>query len=159
MNSKQWEQAVAAAWRAIQKTHPELAEMTLASAQQQTVPCADTDTDTTVSSAAVQTAIRQAASIETPLDDETTAHLVGEIAMVALLHLAAHALAAQRGVQETINRGLYHSRSFVLLASEVGLDADMDVDHGGRGYHHTTLADNTCGRYAKAIEALAAADL
>lgn len=145
MSSEQWEQAVAAAWRAIQERHPELAEMSLASARQ-------------------QTAIEQTASIETPLDNETTAHLVGEVVMTALLHLAAHALATQRGLKETINlkdinRGPYHNRHFVLLAGEVGLDADADVDQGGRGFHHTTLAGNTSGRYAKAIEALADADL
>jgi len=149
-----WEQALAAAWQAIQRAHPELAKLDLNAARQATPACPDTDT--APAGAAVRTAIEQAASIE-DLDEATTAGLTGQVALIGLLHLAAHALAVQRGRQDTSNRGYYHNRAFVALAAEVGLDADDDGRPGGRGWHHTSFGARTSLRYEPEIEALAAA--
>ncbi len=152
----QWERAVAAAWHAIQQAHPELAELDLATARQETVPCADTDT--APAGAAVRTAIEQAREIE-DLDYPTATRLVGQVALTALLHLAAHALAGQRGRKETSNRGYYHNQEFVRLAEEVGLDAFDDGHRGGRGWHHTNLGAGAAryGDDGGAIDVLTAA--
>jgi hypothetical protein len=47
-----------------------------------------------------------------------------------LLHEAAHALAAARGIHDTSRQGRYHNRQFKLLADELGLNAEHDPKIG-----------------------------
>jgi hypothetical protein len=62
-----------------------------------------------------------------------------------LLHEAAHALAAARGVKETSRQHRYHNREFKALAEELGLA----VDHDQRiGWSLTSVPDQTAKIYA-----------
>jgi hypothetical protein len=124
----QWEQAVAAAWHAIQAQHPDLTGVPLTS--RGAGPAGDD---------------------YVPMDDDLPA---GMVTLTALLHQAAHGLAAVRDVRETSNRGYYHNRAFATLAEEVGLDV---ADAGGRGWQRTTLAHGTAERYAEQVAQLTAA--
>lgn len=71
-----------------------------------------------------------------------------------LLHEAAHALAAARGVRDTSRGGRYHSRVFRQLAIEVGLEVDQD---GARGWSATRIGPAATLRYRPVVEALTAA--
>jgi hypothetical protein len=62
-----------------------------------------------------------------------------------LLHEAAHALAAARGIQDTSRQHRYHNRQFKALAEELGLT----VGHDQRiGWSLTSVADPTAEIYA-----------
>ena len=43
-----------------------------------------------------------------------------------LLHEAAHALAAARGITDTSRQGRYHNKKYAALAAELGLDVAED---------------------------------
>ena len=62
-----------------------------------------------------------------------------------LLHEAAHALAAARGIKDTSRQHRYHNRQFKILAEELGLA----VDHDRRiGWSLTSVPDPTAEIYA-----------
>jgi curved DNA-binding protein CbpA len=62
-----------------------------------------------------------------------------------LLHEAAHALAAARGIQDTSRQGRYHNKKFKAHAEELGIN----VEHDPRlGWSITTLPHGTAMRYA-----------
>jgi DnaJ domain len=68
-----------------------------------------------------------------------------------LLHEAAHALAAARGVQDTSRQGRYHNQKYKTCAEELGIT----VQHDTRiGWSITTVPEATARRYAVQIAAL-----
>jgi hypothetical protein len=72
--------------------------------------------------------------------------------LATLLHEAAHALAAARGIQDTSRQGRYHNRKYAVLATELGLDvAEIEP----LGWNETTVTDTTAERYARQLDALA----
>jgi curved DNA-binding protein CbpA len=62
-----------------------------------------------------------------------------------LLHEAAHALAAARGIQDTSRQGRYHNRKFKTHAEELGIAVEHD---SGLGWSITTLPTQTATKYA-----------
>jgi DnaJ domain len=61
--------------------------------------------------------------------------------LATLLHEAAHALAAARGITDTSRQGRYHNKKYALLAKELGLDV---TETPGFGWTITTVPDPTC---------------
>jgi len=76
--------------------------------------------------------------------------------LATLLHEAAHALAAARGITDTSRQGRYHNRKFALLAEELGLSVQEDPS-GQFGWTVTTVPDATASRYADGLALLTAA--
>jgi hypothetical protein len=73
-------------------------------------------------------------------------HRAPRAVLGTLLHEAAHALAAARGIKETSRQHRYHNRQFKALAEELGLA----VDHDRRiGWSLTSVPDQTAGIYAR----------
>ncbi len=71
-----------------------------------------------------------------------------------LLHEAAHALAAARGIQDTSRQGRYHNRKFQAQAIEL----DITTDHDPKlGWSVTNVPDSTAQRYGKQLVELDAA--
>ena len=68
-----------------------------------------------------------------------------------LLHEAAHALAAARGIQDTSRQGRYHNTRFAQLAHELGIEVEKNTSIG---WSITTVPDPTAGLYAAQIAAL-----
>ena len=68
-----------------------------------------------------------------------------------LLHEAAHALAAARGITGTSRQGRYHNKKYAVLAAELGLDV---AETPGFGWTITTVPDATASRYATQLAAL-----
>ena len=68
-----------------------------------------------------------------------------------LLHEAAHALAAARGITGTSRQGRYHNKKYAVLAAELGLDV---AETPGFGWTITTVPDETASRYATQLSAL-----
>ena len=68
-----------------------------------------------------------------------------------LLHEAAHALAAARGITGTSRQGRYHNKKYAVLAKELGLDV---AETPGFGWTITTVSDPTAGTYAAQLAAL-----
>lgn len=71
--------------------------------------------------------------------------------MGTLLHEAAHAAAATRGVQDTSRRGQYHNKRFKELGEEFGLELEYDKRIG---WSRTTLPESTRTQFADAIAEL-----
>jgi hypothetical protein len=71
-----------------------------------------------------------------------------------LLHMAAHGLAAARGIGDTSRRGQYHNKKYRGLAEEVGLTFD---DAGTRGWDDTRVRESTGDAYEVEVRQLAAA--
>jgi len=71
--------------------------------------------------------------------------------LATLLHEAAHALAAARGITGTSRQGRYHNKKYALLAAELGLDVAATP---GFGWTITTVPDTTAARYAAQLGAL-----
>jgi hypothetical protein len=71
-----------------------------------------------------------------------------------LLHEAAHALAAARGIKDTSRQGRYHNTKFKTLAEELGLAVES---HPAIGWSLTTITDATTEHYVDQLTALAAA--
>lgn len=68
-----------------------------------------------------------------------------------LLHEAAHALAAERGIKDTSRQGRYHNTRFAQLARELGIE----VEHNSRlGWSLTTVPGHTARDYAAQIRDL-----
>jgi hypothetical protein len=63
-----------------------------------------------------------------------------------LLHEAAHALAAARGIKDTSRQHRYHNRHYKTLAEELGLAVDH---HSTIGWSLTTVLDPTADAYAR----------
>lgn len=68
-----------------------------------------------------------------------------------LLHEAAHAAAAARGVKDTSRQGRYHNAQFKEIGESFGLTLDRDPVIG---WSLTTLGDDTADTYADTIAAL-----
>ena len=68
-----------------------------------------------------------------------------------LLHEAAHALAAARGITGTSRQGRYHNKKYAALAAELGLDV---AETPGFGWTITTVPDATASRYATQLSVL-----
>jgi hypothetical protein len=68
-----------------------------------------------------------------------------------LLHEAAHALAAARGIKDTSRQGRYHNKNFRTLAGELGITTGFD---GVIGWSITTVPGATAHRYADQLAAL-----
>jgi hypothetical protein len=71
--------------------------------------------------------------------------------LATLLHEAAHALAAARGITGTSRQGRYHNKKYALLAEELGLEIAATP---GFGRTITTVPDSTASRYAAQLAAL-----
>jgi hypothetical protein len=71
-----------------------------------------------------------------------------------LLHEAAHALAAARGIKDTSRQGRYHNTRYKALAEELGLTA---ASHPVIGWSLTSVPGPTAEHYAGHLSALAAA--
>jgi hypothetical protein len=69
-----------------------------------------------------------------------------------LLHEAAHALGAARGVGDTSRQGRYHNIWFSYLARELGLEVTKDL---GAGWSNTTVPGHTASAYTAQLAALA----
>jgi hypothetical protein len=74
--------------------------------------------------------------------------------LATLLHEAAHALAAARGITDTSRQGRYHNKHFKTLAGELGLITEHDSTHG---WSAATLTDVTHIAYARQLTGLAQA--
>jgi curved DNA-binding protein CbpA len=71
--------------------------------------------------------------------------------LATMLHEAAHALAAERGIQDTSRQGRYHNRKFKTHAEELGIT----VEHDPRtGWSITTLPGHTAAQYPSHIALL-----
>jgi curved DNA-binding protein CbpA len=68
-----------------------------------------------------------------------------------LLHEAAHALAAARGIQDTSRQGRYHNIRFAQLARQLGIDVTQNPR---TGWSATTVPDHTARAYAAQLRAL-----
>jgi hypothetical protein len=65
-----------------------------------------------------------------------------------LLHEAAHALAAARGIQDTSRQGRYHNKRYKILAEEL----DITTEHDPRlGWSITTVPETTLLSYARQL--------
>ena len=71
--------------------------------------------------------------------------------LATLLHEAAHALAAARGITDTSRQGRYHNKKYAVLARELGLHV---TETPGFGWTITTVPDSTAARYAAQLGAL-----
>jgi hypothetical protein len=71
--------------------------------------------------------------------------------LATLLHEAAHALAAVRGIADTSRQGRYHNTRYKTLAEELGLTVARDARIG---WSQTSLPAATATTYATTIAAL-----
>ena len=71
-----------------------------------------------------------------------------------LLHEAAHALAAARGIKDTSRQHRYHNTKYKMLAEELGITVAFDPTIG---WSLTTVPDHTAEDYADQLTALHAA--
>jgi curved DNA-binding protein CbpA len=71
-----------------------------------------------------------------------------------LLHEAAHALAAARGIKDTSRQGRYHNTKYKMLAEELGITVTFDPTIG---WSLTSVPDATAEDYAGQLAALQAA--
>ena len=95
------------------------------------------------------------------LDERTEIMVSGEglrrdaaSVLATLLHEAAHALAAARGIQDTSRQGRYHNKKFKTHAEELGIAAEHDPR---LGWSLTTLPSQTATKYAVQLADLHAA--
>jgi hypothetical protein len=68
-----------------------------------------------------------------------------------LLHEAAHALAAARGIKDTSRQHRYHNQQYKALAEELGLTVGHDQQIG---WSLTTVPDSTADIYARWLAGL-----
>jgi curved DNA-binding protein CbpA len=71
--------------------------------------------------------------------------------LATMLHEAAHALAAERGIQDTSRQGRYHNRKFKTTAEQLGITVEHDTK---AGWSITTLPAHTAAAYTTQIVAL-----
>jgi len=89
------------------------------------------------------------------LDGPSAGRLVVEV----MLHEAAHALAAGRGIKDTSAAGnRYHNKRFALLATELGLQPPAKPAPV-IGYSNCTITGETAAAYAGVIDAITIARL
>jgi hypothetical protein len=81
-------------------------------------------------------------------------HLPAPQVFEVLLHEAAHGLNAARGIKDASRGGRYHNRSFKATAEEVGLTINSLPPYG---WGKTELGPDATQRYADEIEAIATA--
>ncbi|WP_345410175.1 hypothetical protein [Nonomuraea salmonea] len=84
--------------------------------------------------------------------------LGGRRVMEVLLHEAAHALAAVRGIEDVTSSNRYHNRAFLRLASEMGLKGPRERDKT-IGWSACVITDATADRYRDTIKMLDAEKL
>ena len=65
-----------------------------------------------------------------------------------LLHEAAHALAAARGIKDTSRQGRYHNKRYKILAEELGITTEHDQR---LGWSITTVPETTVLSYARQL--------
>lgn len=83
----------------------------------------------------------------------------GRAVLEVMLHEAAHALAAVRGIKDTsAEGGRYHNRRYTALAAELGLAPPARPDKV-TGWSHCTITGQAAAGYAAAIAAVDAARL
>ncbi|MCP8709463.1 hypothetical protein [Streptomyces sp. AC04842] len=82
----------------------------------------------------------------------------GEMVVETMLHEAAHALAAARGIRDTSCAGRWHNREYAALAREVGLEPPKRAAKV-IGFSEALITAATVGRYATQIRRLDAATL
>ncbi|MFC8012587.1 hypothetical protein [Streptomyces cinereoruber] len=82
----------------------------------------------------------------------------GQVVVETVLHEAAHALAAARGIRDTSCAGRWHNRKFAELAKEVGLEPPKRAEKV-IGFSEALITAATVSRYASAIRKLDAAAL
>jgi hypothetical protein len=75
----------------------------------------------------------------------------GRDVLGTLLHEAAHALAAERRINDTSREGRYHNHRFKALGEELGLTAER---HELLGWAITDVSASTARAYASTIAAL-----
>jgi curved DNA-binding protein CbpA len=68
-----------------------------------------------------------------------------------LLHEAAHALAAARGIKDTSRQGRYHNKHYKVHAEELGLTVESDRRVG---WSVTTVPGHTAAAYESQLQAL-----
>lgn len=69
-----------------------------------------------------------------------------------VLHELSHAIAFERGVQDTSNKGRYHNGKF----REIGLSMGIELEKVGTiGWSSTTVPESTIEKYGDLVEALA----
>jgi curved DNA-binding protein CbpA len=78
-------------------------------------------------------------------------HLGARFVLDTLLHEAAHALAAARGIQDTSRQGRYHNKHYKTLAEELGLTVEFSKTIG---WSATTVPDSTAAVYEPQLAAL-----
>jgi curved DNA-binding protein CbpA len=95
------------------------------------------------------------------LDDRTEIMISGEglrrdprDVLGTLLHEAAHALAAARGIQDTSRQGRYHNRKYQAFAAELGITTSHDPQ---LGWSITSVPDQTASKYQTQLADLRAA--
>ena len=83
----------------------------------------------------------------------------GRAVLEVMLHEAAHALAAIRGIKDTSAAGnRYHNKRFGGLAAELGLSVP-ERPHKILGWSDCLITDETAAAYTDAIEAIGSARL
>jgi curved DNA-binding protein CbpA len=89
------------------------------------------------------------------LEDRTEIMISGEglkrgapAVLGTLLHEAAHALAAARGIKDTSRQGRYHNKHFKTHAQELGITTEHDQR---LGWSVTTVPDTTVLSYARQV--------
>jgi hypothetical protein len=82
----------------------------------------------------------------------------GEMVVETMLHEAAHALAAARGIRDTSCAGRWHNRKYAALAQELGLEPPKKAAQVV-GYSEALIPPVTVARYAAHIRRLEAATL
>src|ERR1700744_317086 len=78
----------------------------------------------------------------------------GREGMQTCIHEAAHALARVRGEKDTSNRIRYHNKTFVKLATELGLEGPEQSAGPGLGYSDCHITGNTAEKYSYEIAQL-----
>lgn len=105
------------------------------------------------------TKIGQGAALNLPHDRKPELFVAGECfaeggahTLTTILHEAAHALAAVRGVKDVSRQNKYHNRRFLMLAAELGLEwlAGQRPD-SVTGFSEVQLSDATRRAYAAVI--------
>ncbi|MGR3939078.1 hypothetical protein [Streptomyces sp. BRA346] len=82
----------------------------------------------------------------------------GEMVVETLLHEAAHALAAARGIRDTSCAGRWHNRKYAALAEEIGLQPPKRAAKV-IGFSEALITPATVAAYAPVIRKLDAAAL
>jgi hypothetical protein len=140
--------ALSAVWRAIERRHPDVPPAVL------TLGTAEADRLCLVAVNRWPAAAEEAGAVHRLFVGPAVLRQDAEGVLENLLHMAAHGLAAARGISDTSRRGQYHNKKFRELAGEVGLTFD---DAGTRGWDDTGVRETTGEAYKVEVRQLAAA--